>query len=76
MLRMSFFEGAYTGGGTARTWPWCQVTLAAPNSTGPVGYSVCMINNDQNTYAGSVLNNVLYTPMRVIDADPFHVHIL
>lgn len=68
-------EGAYTGGGTARTFPWCQITLSAPDSTGPVGYSVCMINLDENNYAGSVLNNVLYAPMRVIDADPFYVHI-
>jgi hypothetical protein len=71
----STYEGAYTGGGTARTFSWCQITLTDPPSTGPLGYSVCMIDNAQNTYAGSVLNSVLYVPMRVIDNDPFYVDI-
>lgn len=71
----STYEGASTGGGTARTFSWCQITLTNPPSTGPVGCSVCMIDNAQKTYAGSVLNSVLYVPMRVIDNDPFYVDI-
>jgi hypothetical protein len=66
-------EGAFTGGGTARTWPECQITLPAPSSTGPTGYSVCMISGTENSSAGSVLNSVLYVPNRVIDGDAFYV---
>lgn len=69
----STHEGAYTGGGTARTWPECQITLPAPSSTGPTGYSVCMINAAENSSAGSVLDSVLYAPNRVISGDAFYV---
>jgi hypothetical protein len=26
-----------------RTWPWCQITLGAPHSTGLYAYSICII---------------------------------
>jgi len=34
-----------------------------------------MIDEAQNSYAGSVLNSVLFVPMRVIESDPFFVDI-
>lgn len=71
----STLEGAYTGGGTARTLPWCQVALQGTPSTGPAGYSVCMIDANTNSAAGSVLNSALFVPKRVINGDAFNVHI-
>lgn len=71
----STHEGAFTGGGQARTWPWCLVVLTNVPSTGATGYSVCMIDEAENSYAGSLLNSVLYVPMRVIEADAFYVDI-
>lgn len=71
----SSYEGAYTGGGTARTFPWCQIKLAGTPSTGATGYSVCMIDAGVNSGAGSVLNSTLFVPKRVIDRDAFYVHI-
>lgn len=71
----STIEGAYTGGGTARTLPWCQVALQGTPSTGPTGYSVCMIDANTNSAAGSVLNSALFVPKRVINGDAFNVHI-
>lgn len=65
-------EGAYTGGGTARTHPWCQINLPNPPSTGATGYSICMIWGKQNSSAGGILNS-LYNANRVIDGDPFYV---
>ena len=67
----STYEGAYTGGGTARTFPWCQITLAGTPSTGPTGYSVCMIDASENRSAGSVMNSSLFRPYRVLDGDAF-----
>ncbi|WP_435875254.1 NucA/NucB deoxyribonuclease domain-containing protein [Pseudarthrobacter enclensis] len=69
----STHEGAYTGGGTARTWPGCEITLPQPSSTGPTGYSVCMITATENSSAGSALDSVLYAPNRVIAGDSFYV---
>lgn len=69
----STMEGAFTGGGTARTQPWCQISLTAPPSTGPTGYSVCMIDGALNSLAGSVMQSVLFVPMRVLDGDAFVV---
>ncbi len=57
-----------------RTWPWCQVTLGAPNSTGPFGYSVCMINASDNSNGGNALG-LFYYYNRVIDDDTFYVSI-
>lgn len=72
----SSWEGAYTGGGTARTQSWCQITLSGPPSTGATGYSICMIDAAENSSAGSLLNSVLYVPYRIIDGDPFYVDIV
>ncbi|WP_448062764.1 NucA/NucB deoxyribonuclease domain-containing protein [Cellulomonas hominis] len=69
----STWEGAYTGGDTPRTQPWCQITLAGPPSTGPTGFSVCMIDGSENSSAGSVMNSYLFVPARVIDGDAFYI---
>ena len=68
----STYEGAATGGGTARTQSWCQVTLPGAASTGSSGYSICMIPKQQNVTAGSQLG-VFYSQNRVADNDPFYV---
>jgi hypothetical protein len=69
----STFEGASTGGGTARTQDWCQVTLPGVPSTGSVGYSICMINAAENSLAGSLLQSQVFKPYRIIDRDAFYV---
>lgn len=69
-------EGASTGGGTARTQSWCQITLSGPASTGAKGYSVCMIDRRENQIAGSYMNSQLFVPYRVIDQDAFSVQIV
>lgn len=71
----STYEGAATGGGTARTQDWCQITLTDPPSTGASGYSVCMINSAENQQAGSLMNSKLFVPSRVLDGDAFFVEI-
>lgn len=72
----STYEGAALSGGLARTQSWCQVTLVNPPSTGSAGYSVCMIDGNENSQAGSLMNSVLFVPSRVIDGDAFYVQIL
>ncbi|KJQ55749.1 NucA/NucB deoxyribonuclease domain-containing protein [Microbacterium sp. SA39] len=72
----STYEGAALSGGLARTQSWCQVALVNPPSTGAAGYSVCMINANENSQAGSLMNSVLFGPSRVIDGDAFYVEIL
>jgi hypothetical protein len=69
----STYQGASTGGGTARTFPWCSI--AGPSGTGPTGYSRCMINDTQNTNGGSELGT-FYNDNRVLDADPFRTAII
>jgi hypothetical protein len=59
--------------GAARTHDWCQIN--EPAGSGPVGYSVCMIDAVQNSSGGQSLNDYFYTRERVIDADPFYVWI-
>lgn len=66
-------QGAYTGGGDPRTWPGCEITLPGPGSTGPTGYSVCMIDATQNRIAGVRLSSFYYT-YRVLDGDAFFVN--
>ncbi|GAB3421746.1 hypothetical protein [Flindersiella endophytica] len=66
-------QGAFLGGGAARTFDWCQID--EPEGEGPVGYSVCMIDSGQNQRGGSDLNTVLFLPFRIIDGDPFHVNV-
>lgn len=72
----STYEGASLSGGGPRTQGWCQVTLSGTPSTGASGYSVCMINAAENSQAGSLMNSVLFVPMRVIDSDAFYVQIV
>lgn len=70
----STWEGAYTAGGTARTFPWCQITLQSTTipSTGATGYSICMIHETQNGKAGTLLGQ-FYLNFRIIDNDEFYV---
>lgn len=71
----STYQGAYTGGGTARTHSWCSISLPAPPSTGPRGFSICMINSTQNAGAGGVLGS-FYTDYRYLGGDPFLIEIV
>ncbi|MEU4217404.1 PKD domain-containing protein [Actinoplanes sp. NPDC026623] len=59
--------------GPARTFDWCQINEPI-GTTGPVGYSVCMIDAVQNSSGGSDLGT-FYRTERVIDGDPFYVWI-
>ena len=66
-------EGAFTGGGSARTQPGCQVPFPGKPSTGAIGYSYCMINEAVNSQAGTAMNSKLFIPFRVLDGDGFYV---
>jgi hypothetical protein len=70
----STWQGAYTSGSSAhaRTQSWCQVD--EPVTTGPYGWSVCMIDDWQNSAGGGALGN-WFVANRVISGDPFYVHI-
>lgn len=70
----STWQGAFTGGGTGRTHPWCQIPALGPGS-GPVGWSSCMIPATENSSAGGSLG-FFYSSNRVIEADPFYVWIV
>ncbi|MGW4215353.1 hypothetical protein ACWEIJ_45785 [Lentzea sp. NPDC004789] len=73
-------QGAYTGGGSARTFappttPWCEMdpNWGVPtNVTGPTGWSSCMINADDNRSGGAALG-AFYSSKRVLDGDAFKV---
>ena len=69
------FATTYNGlwaGGTRRTFDGCNFDL--PQQTGPTGVSVCMIAvSDQSSQGGT--NNAFYRSQRVLDDDPFVVHI-
>jgi len=65
-------QGAATGGGGPRTWPWCGINLGQPNSTGSTGYSVCMIDPFDNSVGGSALGQ-MFNNNRVLSNDPFRV---
>jgi hypothetical protein len=69
----STYEGAYTGGGTARTQPGCYYVVLNP-STGSSGYSICSVDAQQNSAAGSDLGG-FYARDRVIEQDPFMVQV-
>jgi len=64
----STWQGAYTSGSTtaARTRDWCQV--AEPILSGPYGWSVCMVDEWQNSAGGSALG-AWYLANRVISGD-------
>ncbi|WP_203863124.1 hypothetical protein [Plantactinospora mayteni] len=67
-------QGAFTGStGPARSYSWCEI--AEPPGQGPDGYSVCMINDWQNSQGGNTLNTQLFLPFRILDKDPFYVYI-
>jgi hypothetical protein len=77
-------EGAFTARTNpnqplpARTFGFCLIP--EPPGTGPVGYSVCMINDSQNTNGGSALGrffgNLVTTGERVLEGDAFYVSIV
>jgi hypothetical protein len=67
-------EGASTGGGTGRTFSWCQIPLLG-SGTGPTGWSSCMIPAGENSSGGGFLGG-FYGSNRVIDRDPFFVWIV
>ncbi len=67
----STYEGAASGG-TARSFPGC--TFTDPASTGPVGFSRCMLDASQNLSAGAILGNI-YRQQRILEADPFYVRL-
>jgi hypothetical protein len=69
----STYEGAFTGGGAARTQAGCHYVLVN-QSTGSSGYSICSVNSSQNSAAGSDLNG-FYVRNRVIDRDSFRVQV-
>lgn len=72
----STWEGAFTGAGGVggRTFSFCQIPQLPTGVSGP-GYSACMIDENENSYAGNQLNSVLYVPFRVIEGDAFYVTI-
>ncbi|MFJ6569361.1 hypothetical protein ACIQNU_18245 [Streptomyces sp. NPDC091292] len=68
----STWQGASTANpvGVARTFGWCNIT--EPSGTGPVGYSVCMIDATENSRGGSELGS-FYRTERIIEKDAFFV---
>jgi hypothetical protein len=70
----STWEGAYTGGGSGRTHPWCQIPALGPGS-GPTGWSSCMIPATENSSGGGSLG-AFYRSNRVIERDPFFVWVV
>lgn len=71
----SSYEGAFTGGGDARTFDTCQVTLQGLPSEGSVGYSICMILAGDNSLGGSQLATE-HREQRIIDGDPFWLDVM
>jgi len=57
---------------SGRTFPWCNNTLPYPHTTGPVGWSRCMINAQHNSEGGGALST-FYLTNRVIDNDAFFI---
>ncbi|WP_162890224.1 NucA/NucB deoxyribonuclease domain-containing protein [Streptomyces olivoreticuli] len=62
-----------SSGGERRTFDDCSFDL--PQQTGPVGVSVCMINDGDNRAQGG-LQSQLYMRERVLDRDPFWVEVV
>lgn len=65
-------EGAATSGGPGRTVHENCNVADLPITTGPTGYSVCMIDEKQNSHSGSLLW-AFHGKNRVIDQDAFAV---
>lgn len=77
----STFEGGRVNGpqsgGTARTFdPQCNIydTAITPGGTGSTGYSVCLIDANQNSRAGALLG-WFYAKNRVAEGDQFYVEV-
>jgi hypothetical protein len=70
----STWQGAYTGGGSPRTFNWCQIPKVPQGITGPDGYSVCMIDALQNSNGGLALLS-FYNSNRVLSSNTFRVWI-
>ncbi len=49
--------------------------IRLPQQTGPVGVSVCLINDGNNRAQGG-LQSQLYMRERVLDRDPFRVEVV
>lgn len=64
----STHQGAIFSNGAARTFPNCG--FSDPQTTGPNGFSRCMILAGQNSGGGAVLG-AFYGQMRVADGDDF-----
>lgn len=65
----STYEGA-AAGGVARSFTGCS--FSDPASTGPVGFSHCMILAGDNSLAGSILGNG-YSQNRLLEGEAFFV---
>lgn len=73
----SAVEGAAAAGPTGRrTFDGCQYPSLPTGVVGPVGWSGCMISNEENSRAGSALETNLYRPFRIIEGDAFWVDVL
>lgn len=71
----STVEGAYTGNGgmnQPRSWEFCYLFPGIGPGTGPVGYSVCYINEAHNSQDGSNLS-AFFTKDRVLPQEAFFV---
>jgi hypothetical protein len=68
----STWEGAFTGGGPGGTFSFCQITDLPLKGLNEGGYTACMINAEQNSLGGSMLQT-FYSRNRVIEGDWFYV---
>ncbi|HKS99233.1 MAG TPA: hypothetical protein VJT31_06850, partial [Rugosimonospora sp.] len=73
----STYQGAlanYLAGGTARTFPYCQISGVSQTATGSLGWSVCMIIASHNSTGGALLG-AFYSDNRVINNDLFYASV-
>jgi hypothetical protein len=70
----SSHQGAAFSGGGPRTFYYCVIVLVS-QSTGPNGYSVCMIDATQNSGGGSILGQ-FYNSNRILENDAYRVWIV
>lgn len=68
----STYQGASTGGGSGRTFSWCNVPLPT-GVTGPTGFSSCMVPAGSNSSQGGTLG-AFYTANRILDGDAFYAN--
>lgn len=70
----STWQGAaYASESSARTFEGCSIELTYPPSTGRTGYSRCMIDDEENTRAGRLLDQLALRPHRVLQLDGYWV---